>query len=143
VSGLEIPARVGSLLAAAFRAVRQVEGRRLRAGEYLVRMAFHFIETWAAHVRRARTRSQKVRERDLGRCQVPGCSRRAVHAHHVVARARGGSDEDGNLVALCGCHHLRAIHGGYMSVRGTAPDRLRWEVGGTPFRGGVEELPGE
>jgi hypothetical protein len=62
----------------------------------------------------------------------------------VNFRARGGSDEDGNLVSLCACHHLRAIHGGYLGVRGTAPDRLVWEVGGRPFRAGaMEELRDE
>jgi hypothetical protein len=29
------------------------------------------------------------------------------------------------------------IHGGYLSVRGTAPDRLVWEVGGRPFTAGA------
>ena len=100
------------------------------------------METWKPHVRKARTRSQKVRARDLGRCQVPGCSRTGGHAHHVEFRAWGGSDDDTNLVSLCACHHLRAIHGGYMRVRGTAPDRLVWEVGGRPFRAGAMEEPG-
>jgi hypothetical protein len=92
-------------------------------------VATHFLETWRSHDRPPRTASQKVRERDLGRCQVPGCSRRAVHAHHVQPRSRGGGDESENLVALCACHHLRGIHRGYVRVRGCAPDGLAWEVG--------------
>jgi hypothetical protein len=124
-----VPERVALLLQAAFRAARAVEGRLLDDGRCLVRVARHFLETWRPHVRRARTVSQKVRERDLGRCRAPGCSRRAVHAHHVLPRSRGGGDEPENLVALCACHHLRGIHGGYIRVRGRAPGGLTWEVG--------------
>lgn len=124
-----VPERVALLLQAAFRAVRAVEGRLLDDGRCLVRVARHFLETWRPQEKRARTVSQKVRERDLGRCQAPGCSRRAVHAHHVLPRSRGGGDEPENLVALCACHHLRGIHGGYIRVRGRAPGGLTWEVG--------------
>ncbi len=92
-------------------------------------MARHFLESWRPHVKKARTASQKVRERDRCRCQVPGCSRRAVHAHHVDWRSRGGGHEDENLVALCAFHHLRGVHDGYLRVRGLAPGALVWEVG--------------
>jgi hypothetical protein len=135
-----VPERTALLLQAAFRAVRAVEGRLLDDGRCLVLVARHFADTWSAHARRGRTRSQRVRARDLERCRVPGCSRRAVHAHHVVPRSRGGSDEPWNLVALCACHHLRGVHGGWLRVRGTAPGALAWEVrapGWTPFLAGV------
>jgi hypothetical protein len=132
-----VPARVAELLASAFRAARAASGCALPDGKCLVLVAAHFADTWRAHVKRPRTASQKVRARDQGRCQVPGCSRRAaLHAHHVHARAQGGSDDAGNQVALCPCHHLRGVHGGWLRVRGTAPDRLVWEVGGRVFTGG-------
>jgi len=106
-----VPAGTALLLRAAFRAVRAVEGRLLDDGRCLVRVARHFLETWRPHVKRARTVSQRVRERDLGCCQVPGCSRRAVHAHHVVPRSRGGGDEFWNLVALCAlCRSRHKMH---------------------------------
>jgi hypothetical protein len=124
-----VPDRVGLLLQAAFRAVRAVEGRLLDDGRCLVRVALHFLEPWRAYVKRARTASQKVRERDRGRCQVPGCCRRAVHSHHIVRRSAGGSDDPSNLVSLCAFHHLYGVHGGWLRVRGRAPDRLAWEVG--------------
>jgi 5-methylcytosine-specific restriction endonuclease McrA len=130
-----VPERVALLLQSAFRAVRAVEGCLLDDGRCLVRVARHFIDTWKAHVKKARTRSQKVRERDLGRCRVPGCSRRAVHAHHIIPKSRGGTDDPENLVALCACHHLRGIHGGYIRVWGRAPDHLVWEVGGVVWKG--------
>jgi hypothetical protein len=133
---VRVPERVARLLQAAFRAVREVEGCLLDDGRCLVRVARHFIDTWQAQAKKPKTVSQKVRERDLGRCQVPGCSRRAVHAHHIVLRSRGGSDGPENRVALCACHHLRGIHGGYIRVSGIAPDRLVWEVGGRTWNGG-------
>jgi hypothetical protein len=127
--GARVPERVALLLQAAFRAARAVEGRLIGDGACLVRVARHFVDTWRGHAKKARTRSQKVRDRDLGRCQVPGCTRRACHAHHIVPRSRGGSDDPWNLVALCALHHLVGIHGGYIRVRGRAPDRLFWEIG--------------
>jgi hypothetical protein len=80
-------------------------------------------------VKKARTVSQKVRERDRGRCQVPGCSRRAQHGHHIEYRSRGGGDEPANRDSLCAFHHLVGVHQGYLRVSGTAPDRLTWEIG--------------
>jgi hypothetical protein len=131
-----VPVRIALTLQAAFRAVRAVEGCLLDDGRCLVRVARHFVETWKPHEKKGRTLSQKVRDRDLGRCQVPGCSRRAVHAHHVEPKSHGGADTEANLVALCACHHLRGIHGGYIRVRGRAPDELVWEVGGRIWVGG-------
>lgn len=134
---------MAELLQAAFRAVRAVEGRLLDDGRCLVVVARHFIETWKAEAEKRRTRSQRIRERDRHRCQVPGCSRRAMQAHHVIHRGRGGDHEDPNLSGLCAFHHLRGVHGGYLTVQGTAPDALVWRlrVGplrGTPFAGGQE-----
>ena len=134
-----VPVRVASLLDEAFRTVRKLHGRVLGDGECLVILARHFTDTWKPLVKRARTRSQKVRERDLGHCQVPGCGRRAVHAHHVAYRAQGGSDEETNLVGLCGCHHLRGIHGGHVRVFGLAPDGLVWRLGGELWTGSFRD----
>ncbi|HEX8908020.1 MAG TPA: HNH endonuclease [Anaeromyxobacteraceae bacterium] len=69
-----------------------------------------------------------MRSRDRGYCQAPGCSRAAVHAHHLHFRSAGGSDDPANLTSLCAAHHLVGVHRGYLRVTGTAPDRLRWEV---------------
>jgi hypothetical protein len=131
-----VPERIARTLQAAFRAVRAVEACLLDDGRCLVRLARHFTDAWKWQVKKARTVSQKVRERDLGRCRFPGCSRRAVHAHHVDPRSHGGADTEDNLVALCACHHLRGIHGGYIRVRGRAPDGLVWEVCGRVWTGG-------
>jgi hypothetical protein len=123
------PRRVGVLVASAFEAAREAEGRWLRPGECLARVAAHFIQIWRAAAPKFRTRSHKVLARDGCMCQVPGCSRPAVHAHHVRRRSAGGSDEEWNLVALCAAHHLHGVHAGYIRVSGTAPDALIWELG--------------
>jgi len=92
-------------------------------------VAAKFIETWKAELAERSTPHRRVLARDGGRCQVPGCSRAALHAHHVLYRSRGGGDEEENLVAMCAAHHLHGVHRGYVRVRGRAPDGLRWQLG--------------
>ncbi len=38
-------------------------------------------------------------------CQAPGCTEAATDVDHIVARARGGTDDDTNLQSLCHSHH--------------------------------------
>jgi hypothetical protein len=130
-----LPRRVAVLLAAAVQAVRERFGRVLSTGTCLAVIAFHFIETWSGVGKRSRSRSRKVRERDEGWCQVPGCSHRAAHSHHVLFRSHGGGDDLENQVALCAFHHLRCVHGGHLAVFGRAPDGLTWLLGGTVWTG--------
>jgi hypothetical protein len=129
---LRMPRRVATLLGAAIQAVREASGDRLAPGACLERLATHFIETWGPVLRERNTVQKRVRERDLGRCQVPGCSRPASHVHHVLYRSAGGGDEGENLVALCAAHHLHCVHLGWIRVRGRAPDGLTWELGVRP-----------
>ncbi len=129
---LRVPLRVRILLDAAIRAVRAGETRWMKAGECLARVADHFTATWKDALPRRRTRAQGVIERDGGLCRVPGCSRRAAHAHHIVYRSAGGEDDPGNLVALCAAHHLHGVHMGWVRVRGTAPDALLWQMAAPP-----------
>jgi hypothetical protein len=130
-----MPRRIAAVLAAAMEAVRALGGGVLTAGRCLALLAKHFLDVWRPLVRRARTRSRKVRDRDAGCCQVPGCSRRATHAHHIAFRSHGGGDELANQLGLCAFHHLRCIHGGYLLVFGRAPDALTWFLGGKLWRG--------
>jgi HNH endonuclease len=125
--GVWMTISVAEVVKAAFRATRAEAKRWLSAGECLVEMATHFIETWRAHLKEANTIQKRVRARDRGFCQVPGCSRAAVHCHHIVPRSQGGTDDPENLVSLCAAHHLYGIHGGRMRVSGTAPDNLTWQ----------------
>ena len=139
--GVRVPVRVATLLAAAFRAAQRAaqrtEGRWLDPSECLERVARHFLSAWADHPRgRGRRRSAGRSRRDGHRCQVPGCSRAAVHAHHVLFRSHGGGDDEQNLVSLCAAHHLHGVHRGFVRVSGRAPRRLRWtlcEGGVRPF----------
>ena len=49
-----------------------------------------------------------VLARDRHRCSTPGCgATRFLEVHHVMSRARGGSNKAENLVTLCGrCHRF-------------------------------------
>lgn len=136
-----VPVRVLLTLAAAIRAVRATENRLWSDGRCLVALSEHFLDAWKACVKR-QTRSQRIRERDLGRCQVPGCSRPAVHAHHIEFRSRGGGDDDHNLVGICAIHHQFGIHTGYITVSGTAPHGLVWKLGGEVWMGPRKAGPG-
>ena len=131
---LVLPLRVAEVVMAAVQAVCERVGQMLPVGTCLAILAVHFIETWLGSVR-SRSRSRKVRDRDDGHCQVPGCSHRASHAHHVMFRSRGGSDELENQIGVCAFHHLRCIHGGYLRVTGQAPEGLSWYLNGEPWTG--------
>jgi hypothetical protein len=124
--------RVRGLMALAFRSARRQAGRALSPGECLQAVSRHFNGIWRPLVQHGKTLQKQVLKRDLGRCQVPGCSRRAVHVHHVQFRSRGGSDDDENLIGLCAAHHLQGVHRGHIRVRGRAPDGLYWELGVRP-----------
>ena len=82
---VRLPLRVALILAAAFRAVRGVEGKQLTDGQCLARVAEHFLEIWKQP---KKTRAHKVLERDRCFCQVPGCSRAATHVHHRCSGPR-------------------------------------------------------
>jgi len=74
----------------------------------------------------ARKREQ-VLARDGHCCTVPGCRRNVgLDLHHIEFQSHGGGHELGNLSVLCDLHH-RAVHRGKLVIRGTAPDRLRFE----------------
>jgi hypothetical protein len=126
---LRLPARVVSLLDSALRAAQLASDRFLQADELLQRVAQHFIDTWGPLLRERNTVQKRVLARDRGLCQVPGCSRAALHVHHVSFRSHGGGDEPSNLVGLCAAHHLHGVHGGWVRVSGRAPARLRWAIG--------------
>ena len=57
-----------------------------------------------------------VLARDRRQCSVPGCTNRLwLDLHHVVPRASGGSNAEGNLVTVCGVHH-RMVHQGQLAI---------------------------
>jgi 5-methylcytosine-specific restriction endonuclease McrA len=126
---LRVPTHVYGLLGVAIRAARKAESKWISNSMCLRRIAEHCIGVWKTTLKQRSTVQRRVLKRDKGFCQVPGCSRAAVHAHHIIPRAQGGSDDPSNLVSLCAAHHLHGIHGGYIRVTGKAPDQLRWELG--------------
>jgi hypothetical protein len=126
-SAVNLP--VAGLLAAAVQAVRSVVGEQLSTGKCLAVIARHYLEVHGPP-RKPKTCSQKIRARDRWRCKFPRCSHPAEHAHHTEFLSQGGARTDpGNLSGLCAFHH-HAIHHGYVTLEGTAPDGLVWRVGG-------------
>lgn len=64
---------------------------------------------------------RQLRKRDRT-CVFPGCGRhRRLHAHHVLAWARGGRTDLDNLVLICSSHH-KLVHEGGWSVSGSGAD---------------------
>jgi len=122
-----VPPDVNDVFAKAVLSARLRTGPGLGAGQAFFLMSVHFTDVWGDYARVLMKRAHKVMKRDRGRCQVPGCSHRACHIHHVRFRSRGGPTEGWNLVAVCEAHHLAGIHQGYIVVTGTAPDGLVWE----------------
>ncbi len=58
-----------------------------------------------------RTKKALVAERGAV-CQHCGTPASRLHAHHIVHRAKGGTNDPGNLVLLCvNCHQLEHRHG--------------------------------
>jgi len=123
---------VSSAMTACQEMVR-AKGEEIASGEALARMADHFVITWAPLVEKYKKSQSKGRLEVLGRhggfCAVPGCTRTAVHDHHIEFRSRGGSHELSNRSGQCAAHHHRSIHGGFMRVSGRAVERLEWEFG--------------
>ena len=71
-------------------------------------------------------RTRAVLTRD-GACRFPGCgSRTGLEVHHLVPRSAGGTDEIGNLAAVCAPHHRRLVPHGRLRLVGNPnrPDGL-------------------
>jgi hypothetical protein len=93
----------------------------------------HSIASWWLPTPRA----HRVFARDGWRCTVPGCtSQRNLHAHHILFRSAGGSDDDANLTTLCAAHHQRGVHEGAIRISGRAPGALLFEMPLGRFRSG-------
>jgi len=122
-----MPESIATLLKGTFRALRAAAKRWMWAEQCLVALAMHFIDVYQYLLAKAETLQRRIRSRDRYVCQVPGCSRGSMHAHHIIPKSRGGTDDDWNLVSLCVSHHLNGIHGGRIRVSGRAPETLTWE----------------
>jgi hypothetical protein len=120
-------ANVPTEVARLFRACLGSVARRLETspGAALEAMLDHAIASWWVST----PRKYRVFERDGWRCTIPGCtSQRSLHAHHVLFRSAGGTDDLANLTTLCAAHHQRCVHGGLIRIRGRAPEALVFEM---------------
>jgi hypothetical protein len=64
-----------------------------------------------------------VKQRDKGRCVVPGCKEALKHLHHIVYRSQGGKWRSENVCSLCVKHH-QLLHGGLITISGNADEHL-------------------
>jgi len=69
-----------------------------------------------------------VLDRARGRCQHPGCARKAwLEIHHVTHWLDGGRTDYANLCVLCWAHHTSHHHGNYQITHDTtAPGHFRF-----------------
>lgn len=125
---LHVPERVAEMLRDAFEAARRTAKRWLTPAECLREISLYFLRTWYADANRILKGTHGTVLRDDGLCQVPGCSRHGDHVHHTIHRSQGGPLVDWNEVTACLPHHV-AIHLGWVSVSGRAPDGLTWVLG--------------
>jgi hypothetical protein len=105
------------------------EAGAVSEGRALATTGACFIEVWKDEKKRRRPRPRARRAvlaRKDGLCGVPGCTMRAVHAHHIVFRSHQGSDAVTNLLATCWYHHV-LIHARLIRVWGLAGERLVFE----------------
>jgi hypothetical protein len=117
-----------AVLATVQRRIERQEGRPSCQDEALAWMLDHVFEVWGRG--RPVPKHHQIFERDGWRCTVPGCSSfRNLHDHHIRFRSAGGSNEPSNRTTLCAFHHLRGVHAGRVRCSGSAPDRLRFELG--------------
>lgn len=116
-------------------------GSSIEGGTALAMVALYFLKV--CHLHRPPRRMPRARKEVLmrhgGLCAVPGCSCPAKQVHHIKFRARGGTRQVWNEVALCAAHHLRGVHRGYLVVEGVAGERLIWRLGTTAGTDPLEE----
>jgi hypothetical protein len=106
--------------------------------ECVERILQTFVAGWSMRQTAAWRRRYRIFERDGWRCRVPGCSARAnLQVHHVVFRAQGGGEDDGNLATLCATHHLRGIHQGRLRCHALPDGLLAWEFAPDPLDGAL------
>jgi hypothetical protein len=118
------------------RAYARVGSRVCRVPVSFVRfLCENFCRIWLPALRRERLTESgdvpdyfSVYRRDVFRCASPVCTRRDITPHHLRFRARGGGDEDENVVSLCVFCHLHGVHAGRIAVEPPA-SQMRWRIG--------------
>ncbi|MBU1701161.1 MAG: HNH endonuclease, partial [Candidatus Eisenbacteria bacterium] len=113
------------------RTLTEIEaGRPLQPWETLLYVLQRFFEVWDDDRLVREATEYKILERDGWQCAAPGCSsRRSLEVHHIIPRARGGSDEPDNLITLCSVHHRGIVHQMRMRCEGDAPGGVIYTLG--------------
>lgn len=119
---LVIPAWLRAFFEETRAAYAEVAGTDERFIEFVV---LSYWIGWRPVLQAKRNRYESVYLRDLHQCRSPVCDCRDVGPHHIEPRGRGGSDEDENVASACFRCHIPGIHGGLITMTGTA-SRLRY-----------------
>lgn len=73
-----------------------------------------------------------ARERDVFKCRVKGCPNggkgKDTHAHHIIPRNVGGSDDLSNLVTVCSSCHRKVEHDLFMQIIALLPKAVTQRV---------------
>jgi hypothetical protein len=129
---LDVARLFRAVLATARRRLERLTGAPASIEDAFEAMLDHALVSWEypQSPHRKLPREYRVYARDGWRCTIPGCtSYRNLHDHHIVYRSRGGDDDLANRTTMCAAHHQRGVHAGFVRCRGSAPDRLRFELG--------------
>ena len=118
--------RVSRDISRALRCFERVMGPRLD-GSTMRFLCNKFWDAWK-HMCNRREKWSHIYARDRYECTSPVCSRHDMTPHHLLFRSKGGTDDPFNMAGDCLWCHLEGIHGGRITVTGTADD-MTWTIG--------------
>ena len=118
--------RVSRDISRALRCFERVMGPRLD-GSTMRFLCNKFWDAWK-HMCNHHEKWSHIYARDRYECTSPVCSRHDMTPHHLLFRSKGGTDDPFNMAGDCLWCHLEGIHGGRITVTGTADD-MTWTIG--------------
>ena len=123
---IRLSLRVSRDISRALRCFERVMGPRLD-GSTMRFLCNKFWDAWK-HMCNRREKWSHIYARDRYECTSPVCSRHDMTPHHLLFRSKGGTDDPFNMAGDCLWCHLEGIHGGRITVTGTADD-MTWTIG--------------
>ena len=125
-ASIRLNLRVSRDISRALRCFERVMGPRLD-GSTMRFLCNKFWDAWK-HMCNHHEKWSHIYARDRYECTSPVCSRHDMTPHHLLFRSKGGTDDPFNMAGDCLWCHLEGIHGGRITVTGTADD-MTWTIG--------------